>query len=70
MVILGKYCFCLHTLQSPEFSRKGVDTVGLAFDNKGNHSHRTVVKRQTLATQHQVGVIRNDCVDFRRLTTV
>lgn len=51
-------------------ARQGVDAVDAAFDNKRNHRHSALLERQPLPTEDDVGKVRNDWIDKRRLASV
>ena len=53
----GHHGLALDTGQAPQLTGQSIDTVAGTLDDKRNHRHRTVLKRQPLATQNDVGII-------------
>ena len=67
---LGHDGFAFDTGDAAQSARQGVDAVNAAFDNKRNHRHSALLKRQPLPTKTDVGIVRNDWIDKCRLTAV
>ena len=67
---LGHDCLAFDAGDAAQSTRQGVDAVDAAFDNKRNHRHSALLERQPLPTENDVGKVRNDWINKRRLTAV